>query len=492
MSLLRTATIERSSVILGVVLLLLMFLLQFRVIGDVDMYWQITTGEISLQERSIPTADRFSSTHQGEYNPPIYWLSQILYASLVWELGINGLQVLDTSLFIIALLLVSEVARRQTVHPLVPSVAVLLAFFVVVPHHGLRPQTFGMLGFAIVVTISSSHWRDRTKLLALILTILLWQNLHASATVGILYLGLLWVADGVRWLRGLNHNLLYTTLALLLTIPLLFATPTGWHIFEISARNSELARFIGIEEWLPMWNRRTFPMSPVALIVMGMILLVGVRAWRVVRFEELLICSVFLMASLLIYRMTLFWALAMIPISARWIQEAWPKGFFAISTEPWSRRRALLCFIGLAMAFGVLTEILGIPKIDPTIPIDGVQIMQRLGVRGTIYNYREWSGPLISACYPECQVTIDGRIYLYPKEEWVAYEQAARGELSIEDIEKRYRPDAFFLRPSYDAPLMKLLDDDPDWSQVYQDANCVIYLSKRSSQLKEPDATAPR
>ena len=456
------------------------------------MFWQIRTGEIILNQGALPTADRFSSTHSGETNPPIYWLSQIFYAALVWEIGLTGLQAIDTLLFILALGLVANIARRVTFHPLVPSVALMLGFFVVMPHHRLRPATFGMLGFALIVFISSSYWRPRTKLLALMLTILLWQNLHASATVGILYLGLLFLAEAWRWCRKQPHELGIAALALLVTMPMLVATPTGFDIFEISARNSELARFIGIEEWLPMWDRRTFPESIPAFVVMGFVLLLGVRVWRIVRVEELLICGLFLIASLAVFRLTLFWALAMIPIIARWLQAAWPEQFF-VMTSPWMHRRnARLILMPTAIILAILITILKLPKLDPTIPFDGVDELQRLGVRGTIYNYREWAGPLIWECYPNCRVTIDGRIYIYSKADWIAYDQAARGELSIEAIEQRYRPDAFFLRPSYHGQLMDLLDADPDWFNVYQDENCVIYLPRRFFPVKGNNELAAR
>ena len=455
-------------------------LAQLRPIHDVDLFWQVRSGEIILDTGRLPTADPFTSTHSGEPNPQIYWLSQVLYAGFLRVADWWWLHAVDSLLFVAAFWLVASAVRVRSGNPLPVLTAFALAFVVAVPHHSLRPQTFGLLGFAIMMRVEMSSVRPVAQATLLALVVVVWQNLHPSATVAVGYLGAKAAAGWWRWFRGsAPRPPVCPTLFAAIAAAMIPVTPTGFDVFRVSAANAEVSRLIDVEEWLPVWHPATFGGAKyvwVALALTAGLVLANVRRLRA---DDVAVAAVFAVAAAAVYRLSLFWCVAMIPVWARWLDAAWPKGLFE---GIGGRVPAWKAVVGGAAAWAAALAgplVAGAPLFDPSIPLTGVRKVADLGVSGVVYNYREWGGPLAWANHPRLRVTIDGRLYLFPRDDWAEYVAAARGEVPVEAIEARFRPDAFFLRPGYHDALIELIRATGRWDEVYRDDSCVLYLPTR-------------
>lgn len=249
-----------------------------------------------------------------------------------------------------------------------------------------------------------------------------------------------------------------------------FLTPDGFGIVRLSAENAALSRAIGVEEWLPAWDPVTWPAARMfwlgVVVTAGLAVAVRSRA----RLEDVAVAVVMTAAAVGVYRMSLFWAVAMIPVWARWLEAAFPN--LATSTE----RRVHPVWPAAAVAAAALVP-LGVrpPVFDRSMPFAGLERVRERGVSGVVYNYREWGGPLIWA-HPPAKVAIDGRLYLFPRSDWDDYVRTARGEVPLEQVEARYRPDAFFLRPSYHERFVALIRASGRWDEAYADENCVLFV----------------
>jgi hypothetical protein len=111
-----------------------------------------------------------------------------------------------------------------------------------------------------------------------------------------------------------------------------------------------------------------------------------------------------------------------------------------------------------------------------TIPAQGIAILKSVLARGRIYNYPVWGGPLIFAGYPQWQVIVDGRLYLYEKAFWIDYFNSAQGKIPLQELVTRHRPDAFFLHPKFHQQLIEMLRQSQAWCKLYGDAQCSIFL----------------
>jgi hypothetical protein len=459
-------------------------LVLFRPVRDVDMFWQVRTGELMIETGGLVTADPFTSTHAGEPTPTIYWLSQLLYAGLLkigsWEL----LHRLDALLFAAALWLAAVGGRPSGKSPLAAAAAFGLALLIAMPHHGLRPQTFGLLGFAVIVALERSGLGPWRKALVTLVVCTVWQNLHPSASTGALYLGTVAAGSLARWVVSregpLPWRLFLPVGAAMLAV---FLTPDGVGILRLSAENAAIARAIGVEEWLPIWDRATWPAARTVWLgvaaTLGLALAVrGRGTW-----EEFAVAGVFTVAAVGIYRMSLFLAVAMIPVWSRWLEVAYPR----LAPDPSAADRVRPVLVLPAVLGAALVAVVVRPPVfDPHLPFAGLDRVRALRVQGVVYNYREWGGPLIAAAHPSVRVTIDGRLYLFPAADWDDYLKVALGEVPLDEIETRYRPDAFFLRPSYHERLIARLRASDQWEEAYADQSCVLFVKPVGRSARTP------
>jgi hypothetical protein len=200
------------------------------------------------------------------------------------------------------------------------------------------------------------------------------------------------------------------------------------------------------------------------------------RARFRVRLEDAALCAALGLLSLSAARFVLFWAVAMVPVWSRWIEQSKPDGFFSWrGDQPVGRiRSALLAGLVVPLAL-VLPTLLQGGVTDEFALGAGITRLREVVPQGRIYNYREWGGPLILAGHPNWRVAIDGRLYLFGDDDWHAYHEAALGRISPDDVARRYDVDAFFLHPSYHHRLIGQLRAARTWREVHADDNCVIF-----------------
>src|SRR4051812_49659753 len=58
----------------------MLFVLLLRPVYDVDIFWQLRLGELSLDHRGPVRTEPFAASHLGEPLTPLGWLGQMVYA----------------------------------------------------------------------------------------------------------------------------------------------------------------------------------------------------------------------------------------------------------------------------------------------------------------------------------------------------------------------------------------------------------------------------
>jgi hypothetical protein len=456
--------------------------LQLRASQDVDVFWQLKLGQLALQQGGLVRADPFSATHAGEPVPPIGWLSQVLYALLYRAGSWRLLHQVNALVFAAGLLLASLTVRGLRRSTLAGILGLGLGVLVAAPHCEIRPHTLAMFSFALLLLVAETKMPAWRKLVLATGVLVLWQNMHPSVLVGAAAMG---ARAGAGWLRCLRARRaakpwLATALALLAAASTV-ATPLGPGIFASARLNAAISRELGISEWMPLWNPAAWHAGAwIVWLVLGVSLVLLLRVRRQVCLEDLATFVVLGAMSLLVYRLSLFFALGMIPVWTRWTEAGW----FAGSPAP-TAAKPVGPWFAASIAAGGLVCALVVPRVldwrlfDEQLPLSAMQRMRQIGVRGVIYNYREWGGPLIWEGYPDWKVTIDGRLYLFSREEWRRYEQIALGRVPVSQVERQYHPEAFFLRPAYHERFVRLLRQSVDWEEAYADDNAIVFVKSR-------------
>mgnify|MGYP000330219258 CR=1 FL=1 len=470
-----------SILILFLVWVSIFGVLQYKGIEDVDIFHQIRTGQLILEQGQLATVESFSYTRPGESNPPLGWLSQILFA-MAYEVGSwRAVQWVHTFLLATAYALAAWIPLRGGVGIYSVVWATILGFLVGLTNSSVRPQSFAVCSFALLLLSIRPRMKVSLKLLGLVPILIIWQNSHPSLIVGLVAISALASVAWARWFLAQAEDKPWgLTLAWFMVFAGQVATPLGAEIFSISKANLDVARYmLRVSEWLEPWAadvRGALVFFWFALAISGILMIwIGGN----LRAED---CAVFLAMTglaLVSARFALFWGIAMIPLWAKWFQQVKPLSWFQRLGAIRIPLRFSIPIVVAGLLIGTIAPWLSGQPTFQDIPIDGIRVLKEVLPQGRIFTYREWSGPLILAGAPRWKVSIDGRLYLYKQEAWENYNRAASGQVPLEVLWEAHHPDAFFLHPGFHRMLILQLRKYTSWEEIYADSYCVIFVQTR-------------
>ena len=130
------------------------------------------------------------------------------------------------------------------------GLALVVCIAVALPFSGLRPQSFAVLGFGLLLLLMRYQMLRFSAWLGLGAALLvLWQNLHPSVSVAAIYLA---ARGGVGWLAWLTKRhspppWRETALCLIAALAT-FATPAGLGVLAVSLANAQMSVAMGATE----------------------------------------------------------------------------------------------------------------------------------------------------------------------------------------------------------------------------------------------------
>lgn len=472
-------------VVLSGVFLLLVFSLQLKPINDVDIFWQVKLGQLMIASGNLINQEVFTYTHAGEPTPTLGWLAQVIYAWLYELGGWRAVQMLHATLFAAAFGIAGLTASRLLSRGRYPVPFSLLAGLILgllpgLSNAGVRPQSFALLGFAAILYLARLGPFTVRGLAGIGLIAILWQNTHPSLSLGVLAIGALAAGEWLtRWRRPHHPTPVFLTLAVGILLLAQLATPMGWQIFDVSSANLSISRdLLRINEWLPPWDPSTRPVMSGFFLAGGITLVLLIARKRHLTLADWLFVLVMTGMSLYAARFALFWGIALVPLWTQWLEALRPANRLTWSNVTLNPGVLWLTgLVGLAVVY-VLPSFI---QAKPRFHYDVAECLESLAAAvpaGRVYNYREWGGPLILRGYPRWQVTIDGRLYLYPVKDWLEYTRIAQGRVELDAILARYSPDAFVLHPTFHRGLIGLLEASGQYQRLFSDPLCVAYASR--------------
>jgi hypothetical protein len=450
-----------------------------NLLNDPDSYWHVMVGQWIVEHRAFPRTDPFSFTFAGAPWIAKEWLSQLLYAGAQAIAGWTGMVVLAAAAVALAFALFARSLARNLAP--IPTLAfVAAAFLLTAPHIVARPHVLALpvlVGWIAGLVRAADE--NRAPSLWLLPLMVLWANLHAGFTFGILMVGALGLdaivsAGKTRRVGVAAEWIGFGILALIAGC----ITPYGPESLFSTVRVLGLGPALSlIGEWRPADFSHVGGFEIVLIVGAGLALWRGFRP-PVIRVVILLgLLHMALSAERNADLLALVAPLVIAGPLARQFPSLAARSTSA-SAPPAFLPSALLAVLSIAGT--VFLAATGAYAPDRRITPDAAVSAIEKAAPGPVFNAYDFGGYLVRAGIP---TFIDGRTELYGGDFLLRQHRAVTltdiGEL--ERLLGDYRIGATLLQPG--APAVQYLDRSPDWRRLYADDIAVVHV-RRGAMLR--------
>lgn len=447
----------------------MLFILLLRPVWDVDIFWQLRLGEMILAAGGPILREPFAATHLGEPMPAVAWLGQAVFAAVRDAFGWTGLRLFDALCWCGGFWTIAAACRRRGASAASVAMALALCFVSALLTASIRPQSFAALCFGSMLALLKLKLPTWQTVALGSLLLIVWQNLHPSVSMGAVALAAHAAGGWLAWFLDRERPQPWPATALVpVAIAAVFATPDGFDVLAVSARNAQASIAVRASEWLPLWIPANFTNGIPVIVVALFALWLAWRYRQQASGADLAVMLVLLVLTVTAYRFVLFWAIATVPVIAAG----------AKSLEPRQHSNKLLT----AGAIGLLALVAS--WLQPThfstnLPLAAVARLRATPVQGTIFTEPEFGGVLMDAGHPRWHVSFDGRYYRYTDQEWARYGDILAGNFRLRQIVHLYHPAAFVLRPSHSTALCAELDrPNSGWQRIWADEGAAVWIPR--------------
>jgi hypothetical protein len=162
---------------------------------DLDIWWHLKTGQLTVAMHSIPAGDPYSFTAAGRRWIVQEWGSQVILHGIDSAFGLRGILVWRAAMLVAVYALVARLIIRRAGNTIGAWALVALTAYAGSGGWTERPNLFSFLLF--VLTLSLTTRRDRTIWLFVPIAAL-WANLHGMVVLGLGLVVLLAAAEGLK------------------------------------------------------------------------------------------------------------------------------------------------------------------------------------------------------------------------------------------------------------------------------------------------------
>jgi len=446
-----------------------------------DTFWHLAAGQRILATHAWPTTNYYSFTAPNGEWLAYEWLGEVIMAGASRLGGPRALMALLMALASLIFLLLYYYAYVRSGN----VKAALAACAAVWPLLGLcfslRPQLLGYVFLLITLICLERYRRGLQKSLWLLPGVfVLWVNTHGTYSLGLLAIGVYWLAgikdlslgdlEGKRWLPTERRHL---GLVVVLCVLALLVNPYGPRLlrYELSAAFSQPVNMAYFEEWQPLAFNQFF--GKWFLVLLFLFFLAPI-VWRFrPRVEELALVLFAAYMACVHQRFAVFFAIVIAPALATLIGKWW-SGYDPAKDKPFLNAVLILLFAaGLIALFPSTASLRRV--IDLNQPRRAVDYLRQHPVQGRMFNDQFWGGYLIWAFAGQHPVFIDGRCDAYePSGVLSDYIRIIRPEPGALKLLEEYGVRSCLIERS--AFLCALLDAQPEWRRAYQDDLSVLYV----------------
>jgi hypothetical protein len=494
-------------IFVGLLAVLVLTPLSMRLLGDAGIGWHIRTGQQIAATHAIPRVDSFSSTMPGRPWFAWEWLYDVVVGQLDAAFGLNGV-VWFTAVIIAAVFawMFHLLVARGT-NLLVALVLVLLAMSASMIHFLARPHVVSWLfTLAWFWILDSSERKDfnqvggsrRRWLWGLPLLMLVWANVHGGFLVGFVLLGIFLLGAAWNWFRPRQNRIEEVLQKIaaakrvralawvsLLSAAASLVNPYGWklhlHVYRYLTN-----RFLmdHIDEFQSPNFHGIAQKCFLALLLITVAVL-AIRG-RELRMSQGLTVLFAVYAGLFASRNIPASSILLVLVVGPLVPLGLTRGFFqrmsgieaGLRGHLWPFVAVIGTFLIVANGGRVGSGLWIDGHFDPKrMPVEAVNHLEKLGVKGPVLSPDSWGGYLIYRLYPKARVVVDDRHDLYGEEFFKSYLKLVYVEPGWDEFLRTHET-ACVLMPRASA-LADRLAVTGGWKEIYADDVAIAFVRDR-------------
>lgn len=456
----------------------LLFISQINTILDIDLWWNLKTGEYILENLEVPRQDIFSYTMKGRPWIDHEWFSQVLYyltfSRFGW-LGLNVLKAFIISLCFFVLLCFSVSKYNKISYVLLLILGSILAFGY---RSFLRPEIFSYLFLCAFLYILESE----RKIYMLPLLQIVWVNVHGYFILGPILILFYSIGERERFKRYIAV-FVFACLACFINpyfyrgafypLRILIDTFTEQRLFMQEVHELMMPIRFGFARYSFFW---------IFVILTSFTFIINLRGAKL---RHILLFGISFLASYVSIRNMPIFIFVGLHLSNINLNEAPVTKDISDNKYyiPVILISCALMYLFVSNKYYAFTNQLGMRKTESGfselfMPSGACDFLENNNVKGPIFNTLDF-GPYIGyRFYPERRIFIDTRTDLYKDDFYSLYRKAQNYPGEWENIHKKYGFETVLLRHLFSGTekLMFYLHSHKDWVLVYYDENSCVFL----------------
>lgn len=486
----------RTDTFIGVFIGLIIFFIALRIPFDTDLFWHLNAGKVMVNQQSVLITDSFSFTKINENWINHSWLSQILFYLIYKISGYAGIMILVAIVTTATMLLIY---RSMVGNSILKAFLIIFAVLISAVVWSPRPQIFSLLCFAFLYQLITKYDKTNNKkfLFFIGFLFLIWSNLHAGFSLGILFLFLFILGKIIDLIVNYDKNskeknkIKFLIILLAVSIIIVCINPNGFNTWKVQFDTVSISTLQNqIDEWAsPDFHK--IEQQPFLWIWLIFVLFISVTTYKY-RFQEILPILAYGGLGFLAKRNYALFAIVIFPelskIIVTFFENEIRNSYFArnwkfsiekmnVIPKPIIQKVINYCFIGL-IGFAIMTKIiyLGNELVLKTYekklyPAEAIGFLESNSIPdGNLLNSYSWGG-YINWKNPNIHVFVDGRTDLFGDEVLGDWIKLVNSESGFQDLLLKYDIGWVFLEK--DMPIVKTLIENK-WQVYFADDLAII------------------
>lgn len=477
------------------IFLAVIFITAIVPINSNDFFWHLKSGEYLLKYKEFPLLDPFTYTAmpddpdfpgRPQFIMKQYWLAQILYAVLVKYFGLEGVIYFRGFLYLIIASLVIYMLNKKTSSSLIFIPLILFALSTrIALEDSDRPQLFAFLFSFLVVVIIEAAVNEREKWLFYlnIPLMLIASNMHAGYVVGIVYMIIyMFSAFFEERLKPYRKAIVISGI---ISISITYLNPAHWQVIHETIRVYNPTRVTQtIMEYKSPFTIFPYVTANIGWLSYWALVIISLPAmihqFKKRRFTWGLLMLLTIGASLSSMRYIYFFIPISTIVTSFFLNDLFSGRFSMKAPLQIAAALLLLLVIYLKPFHSNQVHIKNILW-EMSQPVSASDFLSKEDLPQPVFNDIHYGGYLEWKLWPKYKMFIDTRelinnVYLTYLDV-MNYSQQGKDFLKFYGIATVVTP-AISPYTGEIIPLVRGLYQDHDWSLVYADGQCLIFVRK--------------